>query len=200
MFGILNKTKQQQKVETRYWSIVSLKHILSAAENLEWREFARFGTGNTRWSSFKKGFYLLHIVILRIYVYSKKPDSLTCFLSSFIIYEVNIIWIFYIVYLLRIQFCKYFHCYLLTSVYKTFPTVSENMIHLKTFVKNNCLTNFLFLYPVSNSWLSFFMESLLSFAFCAPWMHVLSSLFNILNPLNILLTSVSSQSSSVTDS
>lgn len=34
IFDILNKTKQQPKVETRYWFVVGLKHLLSATENL----------------------------------------------------------------------------------------------------------------------------------------------------------------------
>lgn len=105
------------------------------------------------------------------YCYPQKfyfPDFLTCILSFFHVYDIHVIWIFYIVWVLRIQVCKYFHCYLLTALYKFFLIVSENMILVKTFIKSYSLTNFLFIFLISNFWLSFFMGLLLSFTFCAP--------------------------------
>jgi len=175
VFDILNKTKQQQKVETSYWFVVSLKYFLSATESLNRIKNILLGLVLVIFSgaSLKRGFSFTYCYPQKRSSF-KTPNSLTYILSSFNGYDVT--WFCYIVYLLRIQYYEYFYCYLLTAVYKSFSTVSANMIHVKTFVKNNCLTNFLLLYPVSNSWLSLFMESLLCFAFCVPQVHMLSSL------------------------
>lgn len=76
MFDILNKTKQQQKVETRYWSIVSLKHLLSAAENLNRMKCIRLGLVLVILSGahLKKGF-IFYILLSSEFMFIQKTQT-----------------------------------------------------------------------------------------------------------------------------
>lgn len=77
IYDILNKIKQQPKVETSYMFVVSLKHLLSATENLNRIKDILLGLvlvilGR---ASFKKWFLFYMLLSSENYLYAKKPHK-----------------------------------------------------------------------------------------------------------------------------
>lgn len=95
IYDILNKIKQQPKLETSYMFVVSLKHLLSATENLNRIKDIVLGLvlvilGR---ASLKKWvlFYVLLSSENDLYAKKNPTNSLTCILTSVNIYDVNVI-------------------------------------------------------------------------------------------------------------